>query len=78
MEGDAVIVLRANLLEGCRLRDIAARQSLSLATCSRRLASARHFLQSAMIERLRLAGEIGPHEDLAVAGERLLAPLTTS
>lgn len=75
LESDAVIVLRANLLEGCSLRDIAVRHGLSLATCSRRLASARHFLQSAMIERLRLAGEIGPQDDLAVVGERLLAAL---
>jgi RNA polymerase sigma factor (sigma-70 family) len=78
LDSDAVTVLRANLLDGLSLRDIAARSGLSLATCSRRLASARHFLQSAMIERLRLAGEVGPQDDLAVAGERLLAALATS
>lgn len=75
LEADAVVVLRLNLLDGCSLRDIATRRGLSLATCSRRLASARQFLQSAIIERLRLAGEIGLQDDLAVAGERLLAAL---
>lgn len=75
LEADAVAVLRANLLDGFSLRDIATRRGLSLTTCSRRLASARQFLQSAMIERLRLAGEIGPQDDVAVAGERLLAAL---
>lgn len=75
LDTDASPVLRANLIDGQSLRDIAATMGMSLATCSRRLAQARQFLQHAMTERLRLAGEIGPDDDAAVVGERLLAAL---
>ena len=75
LDAAAATVLRANLIDGQSLRDLAGTTGMSLATCSRRLAQARQFLQNAMAERLRLAGEIGPHDDAAVAGERLLAAL---
>ena len=75
LDAEAFPVLHANLLDGLSLRDIAAKTGLSLATCSRRLAAGRQFLQAAMVERLQLAGEVGPHDDVAVAGERLLAAL---
>lgn len=75
IEAEALTVLTANLVEGRSLREIAAGSGLSLATASRRLAAARQFLQRAIAERLRLAGELAAGEDEAVAGERLLEAL---
>lgn len=75
LEPEALVVLQANLIEGRGLREIAAAMGLSAATCSRRLAKARMLLQQAIIERLRLAGEIGGDEDPAAACAVLLQAL---
>lgn len=75
LDVDSFMVLKENLVEGRCLREVAASSGLSLATCSRRLAQARQFLQHAVAERLRLAGEVGPSEDAAAAGDRLLNAL---
>ena len=77
LEPESMTVLRAHLLDGQGLREIAAATGLSLATCSRRLARARTMLQQAMAERLRLAGELGPAEDPAQACTLLLQALAT-
>jgi DNA-directed RNA polymerase specialized sigma24 family protein len=76
VEPAALAVLSANLIEGRSMREIAAASGLSLATVSRRLAAARQYLQGAIAERLRLAGELADGEDAAVAGARLLEALT--
>jgi len=68
-------VLRAHLVEGRPLRAICAEIGLPLATASRRLAEARRFVQDAIGERLRLAGELGADEDARAAGARLIAAL---
>lgn len=75
LEPEAYAVLHANLVAGEPLRAVAARLGLSLATCSRRLARARGLLQQALVERLRLAGELGADEDPAAACSILLAAL---
>jgi RNA polymerase sigma factor (sigma-70 family) len=75
VEPAALAVLSANLIEGRSMREIAAASGLSLATVSRRLAAARQYLQGAIAERLRLAGELADGEDAAVAGARLLEAL---
>ena len=76
IDRDSVVVLEAHLIDGRNLRDIAAKTGWSLATCSRRLAQARQFVQRAIAERLRLVGEIGADESDQVAGARLLESLS--
>ena len=75
LDADSFMVLKSNLVDGHNLREVAASSGLSLATCSRRLAQARQFLQQAIAERLRLAGEVGPTDDATAAGDRLLNAL---
>jgi len=75
LEADCWTVLDFNLLQGLGLREVATRTGLSLATCSRRLARARAVLQTAIADRLRLAGDLGPSEDPAAACEVLLGRL---
>ena len=78
LEPEAYAVLRAHLIAGRGLREIAAELGMSLATSSRRLARARTLLQQAIAERLRLAGELTPGEDPARACAVLLEALQTS
>ncbi len=75
LEADCWTVLELNLIQGLGLREVATRTTLSLATCSRRLARARALLQSAIADRLRLAGDLGLSEDPAAACEVLLERL---
>jgi RNA polymerase sigma factor (sigma-70 family) len=75
IEAEAEAVLRAHLIDGRDLRAIAGATGLSLATCSRRLAAARRFVQHAIGERLRLAGELAAEDDEQAAGARLIALL---
>lgn len=72
---DALQILVRNLVEGHALRDIAADIGMPVATCHRRCAHARAALQEAIVERLRLVGELGPGEDPAAACEVLLAAI---
>lgn len=78
LDRESLRVLTANLIEGRGLREVAAETGLSLATCSRRLAQGRQFLQRAMVDRLRLAGELAAGEPPEVAGARLIELLTAS
>jgi len=68
-------ILTSQIIDGRPLREVAKDTGLSLATCSRRLALARTHLHAAIVERLRLAGELAPDEDPHMAGSRLLALL---
>ena len=63
VEPEAFSILHANLVEGRPLRDISAQLGFPLVTCHRRLARARTLLQEAIVQRLRLAGELGRDED---------------
>ncbi len=63
IEPEAFTILFASLVEGRPLREISAELKLALGTCHRRLARARTLLQEAIVQRLRLAGELGPEED---------------
>jgi len=78
LDGEALRVLTANLIDGRSLREVAADTGLSLATCSRRLAQGRQFLQRAMADRLRLAGELACGEPPEAAGARLIELLSSS
>lgn len=73
VEADVVAVTEAHLIDGRGLRDLAAAGLGSLATCSRRLALGRTLLQQAIVERLRVAGELAADETPAAACSRLLA-----
>lgn len=77
LEPDIPEVLQEHLVRGRNLRDCAQRLGLPLATCHRRLARGRTYLQRAIIDRLRQAGELDPQEDPQMACAhllRLLAP----
>ena len=75
LEAEIPRVLRENLIEGRNLRDICADLDMPLATCHRRLARGRTYLQKAIADRLRQAGEINLTEDGAAACEVLLGAL---
>ena len=77
LEPEAFAVLQANLIEGKGLREVGEDLGISAATCSRRLARARTLLQRAIADRLRLAGELGAHEDAAQSCSVLLQALST-
>jgi RNA polymerase sigma factor (sigma-70 family) len=72
LEPEAYAVLKANLIDGRVLRDIAEEFGIPLTSCHRRLARARMLLQQAIIERLRLAGELGTGDDPARAAQVLM------
>lgn len=76
LETESYTVLRANLINGDGLREVSERLGIPLATCHRRLARAKTLLQQAIVERLRLAGELGPGDDPAVACQVLLRSIT--
>jgi DNA-directed RNA polymerase specialized sigma24 family protein len=65
-------LLHEHLVKGRNLRDLAAELSLPLATCHRRLARGRTWLQKAIVDRLRQAGELGAEADPGAACELLL------
>lgn len=67
LEPQAFAVLQAHLIAGQGLREVGATLGISAATASRRLAQARTLLQKAIADRLRLAGELGAHDDAAQA-----------
>jgi RNA polymerase sigma factor (sigma-70 family) len=75
LEPEVVIIVKANLVEGRNLRDISAELKIPLATCHRRLARGRTYLQKAIADRLRQAGEISQQEDGIMACEVLLGAL---
>ena len=72
LEPEAYAVLKANLIEGKVLREVAIELGIPLTSCHRRLAKARMLLQQAIVERLRLAGELGAQEDPARAAQVLM------
>ena len=78
LEPEVPGIVEANLVTGRNLRDIAAETGIPLATCHRRLARGRTYLQKAITDRLRQAGEISIAEDGASACEVLLGALRIS
>ncbi len=75
LEPEVAVIVKANLVEGRNLRDISAELAIPLATCHRRLARGRTYLQKAIADRLRQAGEISLQEDGTAACEVLLGAL---
>ena len=72
LETQIPTLLEEHLVHGRNLRDLAAKLNLPLATCHRRLARGRTFLQKAIVDRLRQAGEISTGDDGASACTLLL------
>ena len=72
LEPEAYAVLKANLIEGRTLREVAEQLAIPLTSCHRRLAKARMLLQQAIVERLRLAGELCAGDDPAQAAQVLM------
>jgi len=72
LEVEIPTILHEYLVVGGNLRDLAARLSMPLATCHRRLARGRTYLQKAIIDRLRQSGELTADEDAAAACAVLL------
>lgn len=75
LEPEIPRILEANLIEGRNLRDVCAEMDIPLATCHRRLARGRTYLQKAIADRLRQAGEITTEADPVHACDILLAVL---
>ena len=75
LEAEVPRILELNLVEGRNLREVAELVGLPLATCHRRLARGRTYLQKAITDRLRQAGEISGEGDQAAACAVLLAAL---
>lgn len=73
VEAAVVAITEAHLIDGTSLRDLVSAEHGSLATCSRRLAQGRMLVQQAIVERLRVAGELAADETPAAASARLLA-----
>jgi DNA-directed RNA polymerase specialized sigma24 family protein len=73
LERGTVELLHDHLVQAAPLRDVAERAGLPLATCFRRVAKGRTYLQKAIIDRLERAGEIPAGSDATQASERLLA-----
>jgi RNA polymerase sigma factor (sigma-70 family) len=76
LEPEAYAVLDANLVGGRTLRQVAEDMGIPLTSCHRRLAKARLLLQQAIVERLRLAGELGAEEDPGRAAQVLMELVT--
>ncbi|MBA3708373.1 MAG: sigma-70 family RNA polymerase sigma factor [Planctomycetes bacterium] len=72
LEAEIPELLEGHLVRGRNLRDLAAELSLPLATCHRRLARGRTWLQKAIVDRLREAGEITEDADQGAACSLLL------
>ncbi|HYE04835.1 MAG TPA: hypothetical protein VEL07_04860 [Planctomycetota bacterium] len=75
LEPEVPRLLEAHLVQGRNLRDLAKDLGLPLATCHRRLARGRTFLQKAIVDRLRQAGELSAQGDETAACDLLLAVL---
>ncbi len=75
LEAEIPRILELNLVDGRNLRDVAEQMGLPLATCHRRLARGRTYLQKAITDRLLQAGEIASGSDGVSACEILLAAL---
>jgi RNA polymerase sigma factor (sigma-70 family) len=67
LEREIPALLQEHLVRGRNLRDIAAELRLPLATCHRRLARGRTYLQKAIVDRLCQAGELVQGGDPASA-----------
>jgi DNA-directed RNA polymerase specialized sigma24 family protein len=74
-EADVPRILRLHLGDGLGMRETAAAADIPLATCHRRIAAGRALLRRAIIDRLRLAGEVADGDDAASACDLLLAML---
>ncbi len=74
---DVVTLTEAHFIGGRSLRDLATAGPASLATCSRRVAQGRMLLQQAIVERLRLVGELDAEITPAQAGARMLEHFRT-
>ena len=68
-------LLEAHLVQGRNLRDLSAEMKLPLATCHRRIARGRTYLQKAIVDRLRQAGELPANADETSACDLLLTVL---
>ncbi len=76
LEADVPRLLEEHLVHGRDLRSLALELGLPLTTCHRRLAKGRTFLQKAIVDRLRQAGEITEQDDGSAACDLLLSLLT--
>jgi len=72
LESEIPNILHEYLVVGGNLRDLASRLGMPLATCHRRLARGRTYLQKAIIDRLRQSGELAANDDAAEACAVLL------
>ena len=72
LEPACVTILEHSLLQGLSVRDMAPLVALSPATCQRRLARGRTFLQRAITDRLLQAGELPADADPVRACDVLL------
>ncbi len=72
LESDCVSILEDSVMRGMSVRDAASARGLSPATCQRRLARGRTFLQRAIVDRLTQAGEVPSDADPARAYTVLL------
>jgi hypothetical protein len=77
LEPEVPRLLEGHLVQGRNLRDLAQELGLPLTTCHRRLARGRTYLQRAIIDRLRQAGEVKAGDDEGAACDLLLAVLAT-
>ena len=75
LEVECIPVLEHSLLTGLSVRDMAPAMGLSPATCQRRLARGRTFLQRAIVDHLIQAGEMPAMADPARACEVMLGLL---
>lgn len=75
LEVECIPVLEHSLLTGLSVRDMAPIMGLSSATCQRRLARGRTFLQRAIVDHLIQAGELPATADPARACEVMLGLL---
>ncbi len=78
LEAECIPILEQSLLTGASVRDLAPAMGLSPATCQRRLARGRTFLQRAIVDHLVQAGELPRDADPARACEVLLGFLRPS
>jgi RNA polymerase sigma factor (sigma-70 family) len=72
LEPEVYVVLEESLLAGRGIRDIAASHGMSRATCQRRLARGRNYLQRAIVDRLQQMGELPPSANPEAICELLL------
>ncbi len=78
LEAEAVRILHEHLIHGQPLREVAKSLGLTLTSCHRRLAKARTYLQSTIMDRLKESGEAANGLDAAAACDLLLTALQRS